>query len=741
MKCPPTLLTEEERLQALADHGLEDEQALPSLDPVVRIAARMFGMPVSAVNMIGSDHVFFAASIGVGEIDMGRDVSFCAHAIAQSGVMVVPDTLQDERFHDNPLVTGPSNVRFYAGVPLLSPEGHAMGALCVLDDRPHDDFTADDQERLRELARMASDRLELHRIETSSDRSRPSFDDYAGSSTTPVVWFDEQRRIVAINTAAAALHGYHPAECVGQPLDLLLAEQEHGMLREGIARAVETGSLHDLKIPTEVHGRRKDGTQFLLGFSLFCWRHHSRLRFEAVLKDLTAQRLEEDDLRRQASSDPLTGLANRACFYRRVQDALLTPAHEAAAAVLMLDLDGFKDLNDMLGHAVGDAILQEVARRLARLAGHELFEAHQIRGPIAARLGGDEFALLLPDVADTLAANQFAQRAIGVIHQPIAIAGHEVRVGVSCGVSVAPLQAHEALELVGNADLALSQAKTDGGGRSFVFVPALRMAAVARRLYGMELDRAVAKGELVMFYQPQVYLEDGSLSGAEALIRWQHPQRGLLAPAAFLPALEGGPLAASVGSWILDEACAQAAYWRRHGAPGLRMGVNLFGVQFRVGDLAAEVMDTLARHGLPPEALELEITENIVLDHDDVVPAILRRLRDQGVGIAFDDFGTGYASLSLLTTYPLTRIKIDRAFVHGMLESRREASVVRAILDMARSFDLKTIAEGVETEAQRERLRSERCGEAQGYLFARPMSAQQFSEAYGLGTLRKTSAA
>jgi diguanylate cyclase (GGDEF)-like protein/PAS domain S-box-containing protein len=729
MKCPPALQSEEERLRALADHGLDDEQGLASLDPVVRIAARMFGMPVAAVNMIGSDHVFFAASVGVGEVDMGRDVSFCAHAIAQDGVMVVPDALLDERFHDNPLVTGPANLRFYAGVPLLSPEGHPMGALCVIDGRPHEDFSVEDQERLRELARMASDRLELRRIEVSAERSRPSFDEYAGSSTTPVVWFDEQRRIVALNTSAAALHGYHPAECVGQPLELLLGEQAQPAVQGGIARAVEAGSLQGLDIPTEVQGRRKDGTLFMLGLSLFCWRHQGRLRFEAVLKDLTAQRLVEDELRLRASSDPLTGLANRACFYRRVQDALLAPQ---AAAVLMLDLDGFKDVNDTLGHAVGDGLLQEVAQRLAHIAGHGLFEAQQDLGPLAARLGGDEFALLLPGVGDADAANLFAQRVIEAIHQPISISGHAVRVGASCGISVAPRQAHEALELVGNADLALFQAKTLGRGRSFVFVPALRMEAVARRLYGMELNRAVDQGELVLFYQPQVHLRDGSLSGAEALIRWRHPQRGLLAPAAFLPALEGGPLAARVGSWILDEACAQAAFWRRHGAPALRMGVNLFGVQFRVGDLATEVMDALARHGLPPDALELEITENIVLDHDDVVPDMLRRLRAHGVGISFDDFGTGYASLSLLTTYPLTRIKIDRAFVNGMLESRREASVVRAILDMARSFDLQTIAEGVETEAQRERLCRERCDEGQGYLFAKPMPAQQFGAAYGL---------
>ena len=298
------------------------------------------------------------------------------------------------------------------------------------------------------------------------------------------------------------------------------------------------------------------------------------------------------------------------------------------------------------------------------------------------------------------------------------------------------MHAHEALELVGNADLALHEAKRNGRGHSFIFVQALRMQAVARHLYGIELHRAVDQGEFVLFYQPQVNLRDGSLAGAEALIRWQHPQRGLLAPAAFLPALEEGPLAARVGAWVLDEACAQAAFWRRNGAPTLRMGINLFSAQFRVNDLLKDVSEALMRHGLPPSALELEVTENVVLDQDAVVLDTLRRLRNLGVGLSFDDFGTGYASLSLLTSYPITRIKIDRAFVQGMLTSKREASVVRAILDMARSFDLEAIAEGIETEAQLESLRREHCNEGQGYLFAKPMSAADFELAYGLGLTR-----
>lgn len=614
MKCPPISATEPERLKALSEYGLGSERPLPSLDSVVRIAAHMFGMPVAAVNMIGSDHVFFAASIGVGKVDMSRDVSFCAHAIAQDGVMVVPDATADHRFHDNPLVTGSAGLRFYAGVPLLSPNGLALGALCVIDTKPREDFSQEDRERLRELAIMASDRLELRRIAVSAERS-----------VSP-----------------------------------------------------------------------------------------------EALPDVAEYRGETEEFYRLANFDILTGLANRGRFFRHVEEALARPL---AAAVVMIDLDGFKDVNDTLGHAVGDDILREVARRLTSAVGD--------RGT-AARIGGDEFAILLPEIADLNRASAVADAVCAGIAKPIAIDGQEIHIAASCGVALAPLHTHTPLELLGDADLALFKAKTSGRGRSFVFEPALRMEAAARRLYGMEIHRAVRDGEFLLFYQPQIRLADGALTGAEALIRWRHPERGLLSPAAFLPALECGPLAATVGSWVLDEACAQAARWRRDGMATFRMGVNLFGAQFRVGDFAADVIETLERHGLPPGALELEITENIVLDHDDLVLEKLRQLRERGVGISFDDFGTGFASLSLLKRYPLTRIKIDRSFVEGMLTSKKDASVVRAVLDIARDFDLETIAEGIERVAERDGLLHLGCDEGQGYLFGKPMPAPHFAEAFGI---------
>nr|WP_294839460.1 EAL domain-containing protein [uncultured Methylotenera sp.] len=716
MRCPAILSTESERLVALSNHGLDDESLIPNLDPVVHIAARMFGMPVAAVNMIGSDHVFFAASVGAGNFDMSRDVSFCAHAINQSDVMVVPDATLDERFHDNPLVTGESNLRFYAGVPLRSPEGLALGALCIVDNKPHPDFSADDQLRLQELAKMASDRLELRRIEVSGNNSRPSFEEYAGNSTTPVVWFDQTLCITEWNNAAAQSHGYSLEEGIGKPIEQLMPERSRPIFHEIISKAIAAGSLDDLVIPSEISGLRKDGTRFILGFSLFGWKDAAgNIKFEAVLKDITAQRLEEIELRQQANIDPLTGLANRASFYRSVESALITPS---PMTVLMIDLDGFKDVNDTLGDAVGDSILKEVSNRLLKLV--------DTIG-IAARIGGDEFAIMWPHMTDPELAIQLAEAAVAAIAIPILIEGQEIRVAASCGVAIAPDQAQEALELVSNADLALFKAKSIGRGQVFLFVLALRMEAVVRRLYALELHRAVDEGEFLLFYQPQVNLITGEISGAEALLRWYHPERGILSPIAFLPALERGTLAATVGTWVLDEACSQAAYWRRNGAPKLRMGVNLFGAQFHVGNLVHEVISALERHGLPPDALELEITETIAPDNDDVVLNSLRQLRQHGVGIAMDDFGTGYASFSLLKTYPLTRIKIDQSFVHGMLEHEQDASVIRATLDIARSFKLETIAEGIETERQRLYLLEKECMEGQGYLFGKPIPVAQFT--------------
>ncbi|APD13621.1 putative bifunctional diguanylate cyclase/phosphodiesterase [Pandoraea pulmonicola] len=722
MKCPPVLSMETERLAALAQYGLGSDRALPSLDAVVQIAATMFDVPVAAVNMVGNDHVFFAAATGFtgGGVDMSRDVSFCAHAISQDGVMVVPDARTDERFHDNPLVTGDAKVRFYAGVPLTSPDGHALGALCIIDRKPNYTFSSIDRARLRELAKMASDRLELRRVELFVERERHTFAEPERQSPTAMIRFTASGEILDWNLAAARLYGYEVAEGVGRLVFELIAERGRAALYDHFGRAVSAGTVDGMTMPSGLYGVRKDGTEFPMGVSLFCWRENGVPTLNAHVCDLGAAREAREAGVQAGGTDILTGVANRASFYRDTEVAALGPD---GAAVVILDLDGFKDTNDMLGQRVGDGILCEVARRLTALASP---------GDSVARVGADEFAVLLRGVTNATEARFFAEAAASAVAEPMAIGGVDVRVTACCGIALTPQGAQEALSLISDADLALSRAKRHGSGQAFVFVDALRVEAVERRVYNIELHRAVNDGEFVLFYQPQVDLEDGSLTGAEALIRWRHPQRGLLSPAAFLPALERGPLAATVGLWVLDEACAQAAFWRRNGAPDFQMGVNLSPLQFRVGNLVDEVRHVLNRHGLPPQALELEVTENIALD-DDVVLTTLQRLRELGVGVAFDDFGTGYASISQLRRYPLTRIKIDRSFVQSMIESEADAAVVRALVDMARGFGLGAIAEGVETVQQHDRLRKLGCDEGQGYLFGKPMPAREFGEVFGVG--------
>ncbi|WP_039917802.1 putative bifunctional diguanylate cyclase/phosphodiesterase [Cellvibrio mixtus] len=724
MKCPAIFPNEPARLAALANYGLDEKQGLQSLEPVVKIASRMFDMPVSAVNMIGNDHVFFAASTGVGEVDMDRDVSFCAHAINQNDVMVVPDARIDDRFHDNPLVTGATNLRFYAGVPLHSPEGLALGALCIIDDKPHYDFSDEDRTRLKELSKMVSDRLELQRIKFNSERERPDFENYAASSSTPVIWFDEKRRIIEWNEAAIKSFGYERYDKNILLFDKLIAPADRPALNQLINQAIAIGSLNGLQIPTEINGRRQDAHELHFGFSLFCWKQAGQIKFEAILKDLTEHQREKELLQQQANQDALTGLANRARFYRAVEDTVIAPL---PATVFIIDLDGFKDINDTLGHRVGDEILREIARRLNALVDEN---------STLARMGGDEFAMLIPNLSDAQKIIQLTADILRQVAQPLNVYGQLLRITASCGIASAPAQAQEAMELVGDADLALFKAKRAGRGQYFLFTADLRAEAVARRRYGLELHRAVDEGEFLLFYQPQINLATGKVTGAEALIRWNHPKRGLLAPAAFLPALEAGPLAATVGSWVINEACAQTAYWRRNGAADFRMGINLFSAQFRTGDLFAEIIEALDRHGLPPQALELEVTENIVLDNDEIIFTILERLRNYGLAIAFDDFGTGYASLSLLKTYPLTRIKIDRSFVQNMLTSKRDAAVVGAILDMAHSFNLETIAEGIETNELHIALLNDKCDEGQGYLYGKPMPALQFEKLLGITRTR-----
>jgi diguanylate cyclase (GGDEF)-like protein len=454
--------------------------------------------------------------------------------------------------------------------------------------------------------------------------------------------------------------------------------------------------------------------------ALVCWAILLRLsgkQFHRLFES-------ETKLTHLAHYDQLTGLANRVSLQNDLHEAIRpdrgpTPG---ATCIAIFDLDGFKDINDTLGHSVGDRLLQEVARRLME------FAADNGR---FYRLGGDEFVLLQPNCGDPRAIAGVVDTVLKRLAEKFEISEHQLFIGASAGIAIAPTDGADIEELVSNADLALYDAKSAGGNVYRLFVPVMRAKTVARRCLDAELRRANANKEFELFFQPQVRACDGAVVGAEALLRWRHPEHGILAPGAFIAALSASPVVLEVGRWILQSACAQAAAWRSAGLPPLRMGVNLFSAQFHGETLIHDVEAALSHSGLPADALEIEITENIALGEQEESLEALRTLRARGVKLAFDDFGTGYASLSYLTRYPLTRLKIDQSFVRKIADeyTTTDTAIVRSIIVMAHNLGLEVIAEGVETATQAAFLRAEKCEELQGYLYAKPLPAAEF-EAY-----------
>jgi predicted signal transduction protein with EAL and GGDEF domain len=372
-----------------------------------------------------------------------------------------------------------------------------------------------------------------------------------------------------------------------------------------------------------------------------------------------------------------------------------------------------------LEHATGDQLLIEVCQRF-----NEVIEGLDHPAKVC-RLGGDEFVIIIPDCGDPRQIAGIVDLVLKRMAEPFDVNGNVLHLGSSAGIAIAPTDAAQPDELIASADLALYQAKAEGGRSYRFFLPALRARAHARRSLGLELRRAFAENEFELHFQPQIRLADNALVGAEALLRWRHPERGLIGPGAFIESLADSSIWPEVGTWIIRTACAQGAAWRKAGLSLGRIGVNLFPAQARSASLVAEVEETLRSTGLPADCLELEITENAALDRDDPATT-LRKIAELGVKLAFDDFGTGYASLTYLTRFPVWRIKIDRSFIARITDRPEDTAVVCSLIAMAHNLGLHVIAEGVETEAQAAFLLKEGCEEAQGFLYGRPLPAAEF---------------
>ncbi len=454
------------------------------------------------------------------------------------------------------------------------------------------------------------------------------------------------------------------------------------------------------------------------------------LRVTGTVQDITEQKNAEDKIRFLAYFDGLTGLPNRRAFNERVGLALAAAERrEGVAAILFLDLDRFKRINDSLGLTAGDELLQLAADRLVRCVRMTDFVGRPLpgeTGPVVARFGGDEFVVLLAEISRIQDAVRVARRLTEVLSEPFNVGGHQVFITTSIGISIFPHDGHEVEAVVKNAESAMHCAKSAGGNKSKYYDESMNAQAFDRLVLESHLGAALERRELVLYYQPQVDVESGAVVGAEALIRWLHPERGLVSPVDFIPLAEESGLIVPIGEWVLRTACAQARRWQESGHDSLRIAVNLSGRQFEQPDFANTIAGILEKAELDPRWLELELTESILMEDGQRTSAALNELKAMGLRLSVDDFGVGYSSLNYLMRFPLDTLKIDRSFLAGIPQDTEHVAITRAILAMARSLGLKVVAEGVETEEQLQYLHEEGCDEFQGFLVCRPVPAEDF---------------
>jgi diguanylate cyclase (GGDEF)-like protein/PAS domain S-box-containing protein len=535
-----------------------------------------------------------------------------------------------------------------------------------------------------------------------------------------VICIDHTGAISFLNRAAQSMTGLAltPGDSLMSPMLGLTGPDgaRIDLARQAEPATTDAGAM----VPRNASITRPDGRELPVEYTVSCVRDRAGAVIGSVfvLRDMTETRALADKLAHMAQHDALTGLPNRLLLADRIKTAIaIAPRRRTNPGVLFLDLDGFKHVNDSLGHSVGDKLLQSVARRLS---------ACVRASDTVSRLGGDEFVVLLAEIAQPEDASIAAGRMLEAVSAPHRIDAHELHISTSIGVSLYPSDGTDAETLIRNADTAMYQAKESGRKSYRFFEPGMNLRVIERRNLEAGLRLALERQEFVLHYQPKLDIATGRIHGAEALIRWVHPLRGNVPPNAFISVAEESGLIVPLGKWVLHEACRQAKIWSDAGAKLQSIAVNVSAIEFQNEHFMRDVFDTLEATGLAPETLELELTESVLMKRSGSAAAILKTLRAEGVRLAIDDFGTGYSSLSYLTRFPVDTLKIDQSFIRQITETPSETAIVKAVLSMAQSLNLRVVAEGVETRGELEFLQTHLCDEAQGYYFSRPLPAEQF---------------
>jgi diguanylate cyclase (GGDEF)-like protein len=554
----------------------------------------------------------------------------------------------------------------------------------------------------------------IHRmIKSMSQRSSDLL--YAALEGMPqgLSMFDDKQRLIVSNARYAAMYGLSPELTEpGTPARVILEHrlkngtatiEDEDFVKAGMAFASQSTAIN-------FEHQLQDGRIIALTRAPL-----STGGAVTIHVDVTEKRASEKQIAFLAHHDALTGLANRVQLREHIERTLQRVKRGGKASVLCLDLDNFKAINDTLGHPVGDTLLCAVSERLRDLAGDL---------DLVSRTGGDEFSIVQSGAEEQpAAAAALAAHIVEALSVPFELGDHHVVIGASVGVAIAPDDGDNADQLLKNADMALYRAKGDGRARFHFFESEMDVKAQARRALELDLRAAVTVGEFEVFYQPFVNLAENRITGFEALLRWNHPTRGRVSPAEFIPLAEETGLITAIGEWVIRQACAEAKTW----PSDLQVAVNVSPVQFRNKTLLSTVVSALATSGLRADLLELEITETVLMTNNDATLAVLHELRSLGVRIAMDDFGTGYSSLSYLRSFPFDKIKIDQSFVRDLTERPDSIAIIRAVADLGQSFGMTTTAEGVETQEQLDKMRAEGCNEVQGYFYSRPVPASEIA--------------
>jgi diguanylate cyclase (GGDEF)-like protein/PAS domain S-box-containing protein len=582
------------------------------------------------------------------------------------------------------------------------------------------DYNEAERRELAGLATLAGTLLQVHSVAQRATRAYAQVEGQLAHQSQildqiheSVLTTDLLGYITSWNKGAERMFGYSALEAIGTHILFLYADEE-GSFPDSFA---EYGGRM-----MEVRRKKKTGEVFWASLSLspLCDLEDKPVGLIAYLSDITERKLAEDRLNHLAYYDELTGLPNRTLFARLVDQALMVAQRNVGTGcILFVDLNRFKLINGTLGRGVGDELLRQVARRFRDTLREE---------DVVAHLSGDEFAVGLFDIRQHFEATTVAQKLQVALEDPLVVEGHELRVGASVGIAVYPTDGEDAETLLRMADIAMERAKQDSDDpdRSVAFYSTEMNQGMQERMrIESGLRYALGHGELMLYYQPKFEISSGQIVGAEALVRWVHPQRGVVPPAEFIPLAESTGLIVQVGEWVLEQACAQAAIWQRSGLPPLRLAVNVSAREF-TSTLPGRVADTLKRYKLDPSWLELEITESTLMHDIERVTGIMDRINQLGVALSLDDFGTGYSSLSYLKRFPINTLKIDRSFTTGIPGDASDCAIVGTIISIGRQLRHRVIAEGVETIEQLEHLRKAGCDEVQGYLYAKPLPAYEF---------------